>query len=249
MSYQVPFGVVFSLPVWRVALRLRGGLEIPPAFCGIAEFTCSLWNAEQGRRCGKVLDLHGQHALTCPCEGQLVSRHDRIVRLLARALKRFGCLVRTERWCHELFDREKNTHARMDLVVFARGQTFYLDVTCGHCVSGKGTVNVSGLVARSASNKHDRYRTVVDGVRVTPAKLVPVALSSFGAVGREARGFFSFLGLSAALDELEDDAGPCDSRGLVRLCSFLAVLYSAESALAAYVSPANGPSGRRDHGA
>ena len=131
----------------------------------------------------------------------------------------------------------------MDLVVFARGQTFYLDVTCGHYVSGNGKVNVNGLVANSASKKHERYRTVVNGIRVTPAKLVPVALSSLGAVGREARGFFSFLGLSASQDELEDDGVPCDSRGLVRLCSLLSVLYSAESALAAYVSPANGPSG------
>ena len=113
-----------------------------------------------------------------------------------------------------------------------------------HCLSGSGQVNESGQLKHAEKEKHRRYRTVVNGVRVTPARLVPIALSSLGAVGGEARAFFSLLGSNACLQD-EDGEGPLRCRGLVELCSFLAVMFSARNAMAAYISPDNGPAGRR----
>jgi len=134
----------------------------------------------------------------------------------------------------------------MDLVVEFCGQVFYLDVTVVHCMSGKGTVNEAGRLEAAEKKKHERYRTVVNGVRVTPARLVPVALSSLGAVGREARAFFAMLGSHGGMQE--EEQGPPSAQSLVGLCSFLAAMYSARNALMAFVSPDNGPAGRRREG-
>ena len=132
----------------------------------------------------------------------------------------------------------------MYLVVYIGGQTFYLDVRCGHCKSGNGQVNREGTMAQVALRKHERYRTVVGGVRVTCAKLVPIALSSLGGVGKEARGFFGMLRVNTA-EEDGEGFGLRGSRRLVSLCSFLSAMYNAENAMCAYVSPECGPVGRR----
>ena len=100
-----------------------------------------------------------------------------------------GCLVKLEQWCPELYDHAKKRHARMDLVVYVPwvGRTFYLDVSVTHCVAGKGRVNEGGKMRSAEARKHDRYRTIIDGVPVTAARLVPIALSSLGGVGQQAR--------------------------------------------------------------
>ena len=239
MRFPVPVGFVFYLQLWRVAMRLRAGLPLPPAFTEQPLAACALLKHDGGR-CSAPLDIFGNHPLTCPCEGQFCSRHDLIVQFLARALKRFDCHVKTEQWCYELYDRDKKRHARMDLVVHFKGQVFYLDVTVVHCMSGKGVVNEGGRLASAEKKKHERYRTVVNGVRVTPARFVPIALSSLGAVGQEAQAFFSMLGSAARSD---DGGEPPSSQSLVGLCSFLAAMFSARNAMTSFVSPDHGPAG------
>ena len=91
--------------------------------------------------------------------------------------------------------------------------------------------------------KHERYKTIVGGLRVTQAKLIPISLSSLGGVGKEARGFFAMLGIHS-VEEEEDDFALRGARRLVSLCSFLSAMYSAENAMAAYISPECGPAGR-----
>ena len=167
-----------------------------------------------------------------------MSRHDYVVRVLGRTLRQMGCVVKFEQWCPELFDHAKGRHARMDLVVFVPwlGRTFYLDVSVTHCVSGsgkrRGQVNEGGRMASAQCKKHDRYRTIIDGVPVTNAKLVSVALSSLGGVGEEARNFFKTV--SRASQEVEDDTGCRGSHALVALCSFSAAMYSATNAMLAF---------------
>ena len=146
-------------------------------------------------------------------------------------------LVHTERYCLELYDSARKRHARMDLVVFFGGQVYYLDVTCTHPFSGNGTCRVDGQVAKAAEKKHARYKTVVNGVRVTTASFVPVALSSYGAVGREARAFFGMLGRDSG--ESLDGERRATGRSLTALCAYLAVMYSAENVIAAFLSPSN----------
>ena len=128
MRHPIPAGFVFHLQLWRVAMRLRAGLELPPAFSARPEAQCALVKSD-GVRCPVLLDNYGNHALTCPCAGQFCSRHDLIVQFLARALRRFGCHVKTEQWCCELYDRDKKRHARMDLVVHVDGQVFFFTLT------------------------------------------------------------------------------------------------------------------------
>ena len=151
-------------------------------------------------------------------------------------------MVSTERWCYDLYDSDRQRHARMDMVVFVAGMVFYLDVACSHPFSAKGAVRSDGKVANATLKKHARYVTVRDGVRTTAARLVPIALSTYGAVGSEARAFFGALRLNAG--STGEDFDLHGSNSLIGLCSYLAVMHSAHNALAAHTSFANGPRGR-----
>ena len=236
-----PYGFVLTVATWRTAARLRAGLKPAPAFCMAPESRCALHNAA-GVRCPNSLDELGHHALCCSSGGGWCARHDHIRELLASALRRYGAVVHTERWTHELFDERKRRHARMDLVVFVGGACYYLDVTCTHPFSSKGVPRPAGRVAKAAEEKFDRYRTVVNGVRVTSAHLVPICLSSYGAVGVQARAFFSMLGRCS--EDREGARAAEVTSSLTSLCSFLAVMHSAQNCMAAFTSPAHGP-GRR----
>ena len=108
--------------------------------------------------------------------------------------------------------------------------------------SAKGVPRPDGRVANAALKKHARYVTVRDGARTTAARLVPVALSTYGAVGSEARAFFGALRLNAGATG--EDFAPHNPNSLIGLCSFLAVMHSAHNALAAHTSFTNGPRGR-----
>ena len=236
LTLPVPFGFMFCLAIWRFAMRLRVGLAVIPACAEQYVLTCSFCK-QDGSRCGKPLDPGGNHALCCGCEGNFISRHDYVVRILARALKQMGCIVKTEQWCPELFDHVKKMHARMDLVVFVPwlGRTFYLDVSITHCVSGKGTINEGGKLINAQIGKHDRYRTVIDGVPVTSARLISIALSSLGGVGPEARSFFSMVGRGS--HEVEEGTGQRGCAALVGLCSFAATMQAAGNCMMAYAPP------------
>ena len=235
-----PFGFSLSTETWRTAARLRSGLPVAPAFCTVSESRCALFTRD-GKRCNKQLDDKGHHALCCSCGGGFTVRHDHIREVLASALRRFGCVVHTERWTHELYDEQKKKHARMDLVVYVGGRCFYLDVTCVHPFSERGVPRADGKVVQAQLEKHKRYRTVVAGVRVTQATLVPIALSSFGKVGPEASDFFSlvarcYVGRENLESEWTDPAGY-----LAALCSYLAVMHSAQTRIHAHTSPDHGP--------
>ena len=222
-------------------MRMRAGLSLPPAFTLSPESRCALVSLA-GERCPGSLDVHGHHASTCSFQGMFTGRHDKIRDVLLREIRKCGVLAWKEQWCPELFDERERRHARLDLVVFNGGQVSYLDVTCSHPFSGVGKPREEGRVANTALAKHDRYRTVVAGVRVTSAKLVPVAMSSYGAVGKEARAFFASLAHAGGTDA---EPGVSSGQRLVALCSFLAVMYSASNAMAAFLSPDHGPRARR----
>ena len=70
-----------------------------------------------------------------------------------------------------------------------------------------------------------------DGVPVTSARLVPIALSSLGGVGSEARAFFNMIARGSL--ELEDGAGR-GCAALVGLCSFSATMQAAANCMNAF---------------
>ncbi len=235
----VPVWFPLCLDDWRTALRLRMGLPVSPAFTTAPETRCALITAD-GTRCDAPLDVHGNHALTC-CKGRSRGvRHDRICVGLDGALKRRLLPTVREVWCSELYDREKDKQARMDLVVHQDAHVSYVDVTVVHAFSGKGEPRAGGGVAQAEAAKRRRYPMVVDGIRVSPATFVPLALGSLGQVGPAARAFFRRVE-STARGGAWDDGGGGAPEALGPLCSFLAAMFSAGTVKRAHTSPDEGP--------
>ena len=146
-------------------------------------------------------------------------------------MRKAGCVVHDERWVHELAlvtPAGRLREARLDLVVHVGGRCFYLDVRCFHPLSGTGRVpsGGQGTCASTERRKHTRY----DATH-TSAELVPVAASSLGSVGQQARDFFSLVERSAAR------SGRRVADPLAAVVSLLAVTYSAANVIQAYLPP------------
>ena len=77
----IPTELCLPRQVWFIAVRLRLGLSVLPAFASlglpdVALSTCG--HVGHKRACNHTLDTHGYHALTCHTGGWLIARHNRI---------------------------------------------------------------------------------------------------------------------------------------------------------------------------
>ena len=130
--------------------------------------------------------------------------------------------------------------ARMDLVVDSPTASYLLDVTCYHPFTGGGrrrTRATGGTPEAQEEHKHDRYPVRRPGSRrrVTLARFVPVAVSSYGRPGPAALKLFEELELEAR----ESRAGyRGKSTGwLAALVAEVAVHATARMAINAFSAP------------
>ena len=233
--------VLVSQLTYRVAMRLRFGLKLPPALPLPAERRCAHTTRERAR-CNKPLDAYAHHAVACGAGGGFVARHNAIVNELAAELRRMGFRVRTEVWLDDLLELHNGRlrEARMDLVVQSSTGTTYIDVTCYHPFTGGGrrrTRATGGTPEAQEEHKHDRYPVRRPGSRrrVTLARFVPVAVSSYGRPGPAALKLFEELELEAR----ESRAGyRGKSTGwLAALVAEVAVHATARMAINAFSAP------------
>ena len=226
--------------VYRVAMRMRFGLPLRPAFSVEPERRCA-HVTRAGQRCPKRLDRRGHHAAACGKGGGWVSRHNAIVRALAAELRRMGFDVRTEVWVDDLMEQTKDglREARMDLVLQSAAGTIYVDVVCFHPFTGKGarrTAASGGTTEAQEQRKRRRY-PVADPVtrrRSTLALFYPVAVTTYGAIGDAAARLFALLEAEAQQSRPEHHR----PRGwLQRVAEQAGVFGTARGVISGYTAP------------
>ena len=151
--------------------------------------------------------------------------------------------VRVEVWVDDLTEQlpsGRTREARMDLVVESRRGTDYLDVTCFHPFSSAGrrrTHASGGTPLAHEELKRDRYpvRQPASRRRLTMARFVPVAVTTYGLVGPAAVALFAEYerDLSAAAGGA---AMRCRGR-LAALVSEVAVFGAARMVLQGFSAP------------
>ena len=233
---------VASRRTFAIAMRMRFGLNIGPALGGPAEANCGHVKAG-GERCACSLDQFGHHAVACGRGGGFVARHDAIVRELARSLKAMGLRVRVEVWVDDLTEQlpsGRTREARMDLVVESSHGTDYLDVTCFHPFSSEGhrrTHASGGTPLAQEERKRDRYpvREPASRRRITMARFVPVAVTTYGLVGPAAVALFA----EYEAERRERAGGVAGRNGgrLAALVSEVAVFGAARMILQGFSAP------------
>ena len=92
-----------------------------------------------------------------------------------------------------------------------------LDVRIFHPLGPNGKHARKYTLTANEKDKYERYPTHQDGRRLTNAKIVPIVINTFGAVGEKAHEFFKSFGKPA--------------RELVELVSVMGVYGSAEKVL------------------
>ncbi len=202
-------GCVLTSTLWQVAMRLSFGLSVTPAIPEEVRATgrCQMRN-KRGEQCEGRLDGAGHHACACQKGAQQLARHSAIVRVLGKELKRRGLLVLEERWVEELATkrieetpdgvRVVTKEARLDLVVRDGSRLWWLDFTSFHPREGgakAGKRRGDWSLEAQEKKKHRTYRVRSEsgGRGVPNGRVVPVVCNSYGAVGREARSFFSLV--------------------------------------------------------
>jgi len=153
-----------------------------------------------------------------------------------------GLSVRTEVWVEDLAEswHGQVREARMDIVVQTAGERYYLDVVCFHPFSRKGarrTHASGGSTLAQETAKRERYATCepMSGRRLTTARFVPVAVSTYGSVGDAARELFLALETAARRDKPRYTVRQLG--WLERLVGAAAVHGNARGVLDAYAPP------------
>ena len=117
--YEPPHWTHFQRPCWRVAMRLKCGLEVNPAIGPNIANRCLARKAD-GTYCLASLDTCAQHVQVCKVEGANIHRHDTVRDGIIPALKRRVTSVKTEQFIFELSQLDENTgstnEARMDTI-------------------------------------------------------------------------------------------------------------------------------------
>jgi len=158
------------------ALALRLGTNILPRTLG-----CPLRNGKTGQKCDVRMDTQARHALSCPCEGCLIKRHDDVRDMLAGWCRQNGCInVNTET---HVSHREKN-HCRSDIdyVDQTNGQVVHLDIAVVSPLSvqalEKGSARTPGVAAKT----HEIHK-----VTKYSHNIIPIILEHGGREGARAR--------------------------------------------------------------
>jgi hypothetical protein len=234
-------GVPAGRDTYACAMRLRFGLAVPPGCHVAAEAHCAHVK-RNGVRCAVALDATGHHAAACGAGGGFVRRHNGVVWALAAALRSMGLAVRTEVWVEDLAEVHEGQvrEARMDIVIQTPGARYYLDVTVFHPftrVGARRTHAAGGTLLAQETRKRTRYvtREPVSGRRLTTARFVPVAVSTFGKVGDAAQELFVALEQAARRDKLRFRARRLG--WLARTVSAAAVNGAARGVLDAFAPP------------
>jgi len=154
-----------------------------------------------------------------------------------------GLRVRHEVWVDDLTEQQpsgRTREARMDLVVESSHGTDYLDVTCFHPFSSAGlrrTHASGGTPLAQEERKRDRYpvREPLTRRRMTMARFVPVAVTTYGLVGPAAVALFA----EYERDERERRGAAARRNGgrLAALVSEVAVYGAAHMVLRAFSAP------------
>jgi len=181
---------------YAIAMRMRFGLKVRPAFALATESRCAPVK-RGGQRCDARLDDYGHHAVACGSGGGFVARHNGIVRALKAELQKLRLAVRSEVWVEDLAEHRDGyvREARMDLVVDTDEGAHYLDVTCYHPFSQNGrrrTFATGGTPEAQECRKRDRYpvRDRATLRRRTMSRFVPITVAVYGQVGPAARALF-----------------------------------------------------------
>ena len=237
---EPPWWTHFQRPCWRIAMRLRYGLEVNPAI-GLHLAKRCLCQKLDGSFCLQILDVCGYHAQTCKVEGALIHRHDTVRDGLIPELKRYVTSVKTEQFVYELAqlneDTGTTTEARMDIIAEMPGLRAMLDIRV--FLPLNPTTASSGWKSTRANEieKHARYVTHEDGRRCSNMKLYAAVVNTYGKVGQD------FVDFSAVIDNI--NRGKARGRSLTNLLSLLGVYANAEKVLLAH-APSNQRAQRRD---
>ena len=98
---ELPWWTHFQRPTWRIAMRLRYGLQVTPAI-GIKPTPRCLAKKKDCSFCLEQLDAFGQHAQVCKAEGAAVIRHDTVRDGIVPELKSHVTSVKLEQFIHEV---------------------------------------------------------------------------------------------------------------------------------------------------
>ena len=156
-----------------------------------------------------------------------MANHDLTRDVICDTLKTCASVVsaKPEQFVHELMQRKDADdgsvllkEARLDVDVRTVDKRYLLDVRLYHQTPLRG----GQQCLSQEQTKFSRYKVHVNGRRVTSAVLVPVVVSSTGALGSSARRFFQTVG------------GRSGGRRLCELAQLLGVYAAAELQWRAY---------------
>ena len=142
---------------------------------------CPLRNGKTGQSCNVQMDMQARHALSCPCEGSLIKRHDDVRDMLAGWCKQNGCInVNTETHVHH---REKH-HCRSDIdyVDQVTMQVVHLDIAVVSPLSVQAFEKGSDRTPGVAAKTHEIHK-----VTKYSHTIIPIIFEHGGREGARAR--------------------------------------------------------------
>ena len=167
-------------------------------------------------RCGcdkPAAGLDGGHPLACQAvKGLATARHDAIVRVLARALRRAGIAATVEPHMSQFggvptaaqLRRRRGPvddgadDARGDIVCFLGGENVVVDVSVIHVLAASYLAAASAREGAAAAERDRQKRAAYAGRGDSGVKFIPFTVESLGRMGKPALGLLTSLGRRAA---------------------------------------------------
>ena len=178
---------------YRFAFAIRFDLHIPvPKPLGDK---CPYGN------CGRAIDSRLLHAFLCiHNKGALITRHHAVVRAIYTFIKRLerhleGGTVHREPFMtscnYNILDAADTTAYRPDIAVYRDDHFDILDVQISHPTNDAAhTRDVDRMVTKVEKDKMRHYTSKFN---VPPARVIPIALDSYGRLGPIATDYFDTI--------------------------------------------------------
>ena len=183
-------GVTYDRVAWRIAVRLRLGLDPRLALAewalpaGLLHECHNVYKtgSKAGEKCGHQHDAEGREALRCKVGGHVHGDHDLLRDLYVAAARPLYASLDTEKYLHQLArprDDGSMQEARMDVISrSAHAGTTLIDFRLSI-----PPADMQNTLLKHEERKHSRYPLHNNGARVCNAMFIPGIVSALGGVG------------------------------------------------------------------
>jgi len=179
-----------------------------------------------------ILDAKGRHALVCAVGGSTIMRHNFVRDVLGVALRPLVSGVQWERYLPDIERADGGEKSRLDLVVRDPKHAAMLDIVVFHPL--QACLRKVYAHRPHESKKFARYVPTKDGRRQSALPLVPVVVSTFGALNETAGAYFADIERTAQSRGKAFVPAVAGPRDLGQLVSLVAILESASIVASAH---------------